>query len=312
MKAHLPAKIGPYRPLTVIGGGAYGTVYSARGPGGALVAVRTLPSWLSEDHDARRRLFDLLDALRTLKHPGLCAVYGAGQDERLSYAVTEVVAGVDLKLLGVKPPGEPDWPWQVARIVADAAEAVGALHRAGQLHEGIKEQNVVVKWDGSIKVMDLGLERIGQTLPLTRTGKVKGRFRHYAPEKLEGSFPSPGRDVWSLGVIAWDLLRGGRLFDAKNDVDTILAITQHDVPPLPPTVPAPLSAIALRCLAEDPRSRFRDAGELALALRHAIALCPFPTDREALARRLRSRYPKELARWRRILDQTSEAAGDDS
>jgi eukaryotic-like serine/threonine-protein kinase len=307
MRKRPPAWLGPYRPLAVIGGGAYGSVYSAQDPSGALVAIRALPSWLVEDASAKRRLFELLDALRRLEHPGLCAVCATGEDDRAAYVVTELVAGIDLKHLGANPSSGPEWPWQVAGVIADAADAVGALHHAGQLHEGIADQNVVIKWDGAVKVMDLGLERIGQTLPMTRTGTVRGRFRYYAPEKLENAPPTPGRDVWSLGVIAWELLSGTKLTSAKNDVDSIVAITSMPVPPLPAHVPAVLASIVLGCLARDPSARFRDASELANALRQAVARSDVAAPRGTLAEKLRFRFRKELVRWRKILAQTGSA-----
>src|SRR4029079_12041272 len=161
----------------------------------------------------------------------------------------------------------------VARIVADAAEGLHAAHELTDAHgepprvvqRHVSPENVFITYDGNVKIMDFGVAVTSQQRHHTEPGTLKGKHSYVAPEVLRGLKPDRRADVWGLGMIAWELLAGRRLFEVENEVDVLRAVIDMEIPKpssIRPGIPAALDDIVLRALHRDPARRFQTAREL--------------------------------------------------
>jgi serine/threonine-protein kinase len=155
--------------------------------------------------------------------------------------------------------------------MAQAADAIGAAHRAGIVHRDVKPANLLVTPDRNIKITDFGIARASDGLGLTGTGQVMGTPQYLSPEQARGGTASPASDVYSLGVVAFECLAGHRPFDAESPVATALAHLNDPVPDLPPGVPADLAGVVRRAMSKEPAQRYADGDALAAALRDPVA-----------------------------------------
>jgi serine/threonine-protein kinase len=176
--------------------------------------------------------------------------------------------------------GQPLDPEVVRDLMAQAADAIGAAHRAGIVHRDLKPANLLVTpRDRKIKITDFGIARASDGLGLTGTGQVMGTPQYLSPEQARGSTATPASDVYSLGVVAFECLTGHRPFDAESPVATALAHLNDPVPDLPANIPADLAAIVRRALSKDPAQRYADGAAFAAALRDpATAVASLPPD----------------------------------
>ena len=139
--------------------------------------------------------------------------------------------------------GRPLDPDVVRDLMAQAADAIGAAHRAGIVHRDVKPANLLVTPERQIKITDFGIARASDGLGLTGTGQVMGTPQYLSPEQARGGTATPASDVYSLGVVAFECLAGHRPFDADSPVATALSHLNDPVPDLPPDVPADLAAV---------------------------------------------------------------------
>ena len=158
--------------------------------------------------------------------------------------------------------GRPLDPEVVRDLMAQAADAIGAAHRAGIVHRDVKPANLLVTPDRQIKITDFGIARASDGLGLTATGQVMGTPQYLSPEQARGATATPASDVYSLGVVAFECLAGHRPFDADSPVATALAHLNDPVPDLPPEVPADLAAVVRRAMAKDAGQRYADGDAL--------------------------------------------------
>jgi serine/threonine-protein kinase len=159
----------------------------------------------------------------------------------------------------------------VRELLAQAADAIGAAHRAGIVHRDVKPANLLVTPDRKIKITDFGIARASDGLGLTGTGQVMGTPQYLAPEQARGQVATPASDVYSLGVVAFECLAGHRPFDADSPVATALAHLNDPVPDLPSSVPSDLAGVVRRAMAKDPAQRYADGEAFAAALRDPTA-----------------------------------------
>ena len=250
-----------------------GEVYCARDSRlGREVAIKVLPPGDARDEQARSRLAREARTASQLNHPNICTIYEVGEAEGLAYIAMERVEGRPLSLL-VGPAG---LPWEtVARYGTQLADALSYAHERGVIHRDLKCANVVVTDDGRIKVLDFGLakrfanfDEAGEALTQTVTmpGIIAGTLQYLAPEILRGGTADPRTDLWSLGVMLYEMAGGTRPFPGATSLELCSAILNNPPEPLPSRVPAGLAAIVERCLAKDPDQRFRQAGEVRAAL----------------------------------------------
>jgi serine/threonine protein kinase len=269
--------IGSYRVLFRLGSGGMGEVWKGQDTRSGLeVAIKVLSPEAVSDSDRMRRFAMEANATSALDHPNILAVYEVGQSEAGPYIVTEYVDGETVRSLLMSG------PLPLARaidIAAQAAEGVANAHGAGVIHRDLKPENLMVRRDGTVKILDFGLAKLlrpGESSGgigvegLTAAGMVIGTAGYLSPEQLRGDKASERSDVFALGVVLYEMATGENPFRRNNAVDTFTAILRDDPPPLDPRlgpVPVELPLAIGKALAKKPEDRYPSARELATDLR---------------------------------------------
>lgn len=257
-----------YRLLKQVASGGMAVVYKAHDLTlNRVVAVKILRENFAEDSGFRARFQNEAQAAANLAHPNIVTVYDFGQDGNRSYIVMEFVEGRDLKsVIRTESPLPLD---RAIDLMAQACAALGYAHRAGLVHCDVKPQNLIVTPDGRLKVTDFGIARaISQSVP-QNVETVWGTPHYFSPEQAAGEVPTPASDVYSLGVVLYEMLSGQLPFDADNHNDLALQHLQDEPPPLTalnPAVPIQIEQIINRVMAKDPAARYRTADQFGRAL----------------------------------------------
>ena len=265
-----PERIGKYEVVGVLGQGGMGVVYRARDPRiGRDVAIKTLTEGFSGEADMLQRFYQEAGHTGNLRHPNIVTVYDFGDEEGLPYIVMEFLDGQPLdKMIRERASLQ-----LVERldIMEQICAALAYAHRQGMIHRDVKPANVIVQRDGLVKLLDFGIARAGQQPAdkgMTRTGTLVGTPAYMAPERLCGD-PFDGRsDIFSTGVVLYQLVTGVLPFDAEYPA-IIHQILQQDPPPLGnylSSYPPHLDQIIARALAKQPMERYGDAAEMAADL----------------------------------------------
>jgi TolB-like protein len=274
--------LGPYEILSPLGAGGMGEVYRARDTRlGREVAIKVLPASFSRDADRLRRFEQEARAASALNHPNILTIHDLGTQDGAPYAVAELLEGETLRerlAAGPLPARE------AVGLAVALAQGLAAAHEKGIVHRDIKPENLFVTRDGRLKILDFGLARIaaGQpsatsapTAPGTEPGMVLGTASYMSPEQVRGQ-PSDARsDIFSFGVVLYEMLSGRRPFRGDSPVETMNAILRDDPPSLEAEgdVSAALERILRRCLEKSAERRFQNARDLAFAL-ESIAMVP--------------------------------------
>ena len=257
-----------YRVLAQIAGGGMAVVYKAHDTVlNRVVAVKVLRDTFAQDVDFRARFQREAQAAANLTHPNIVTVYDYGQDGPQSYIVMEYIEGRDLKTV-IR--GEGPLPLDRATdLMVQACAALGAAHRAGLVHCDVKPQNILVTNDGRVKVTDFGIARAMSASVPQNVETVWGTPHYFSPEQAAGDPPTPASDVYSLGVVLYEMLAGRVPFDAPDHTALALQHMQDQPPPLTalnPAVPIQIEQIVNKALAKDPANRYRTADQLGRAL----------------------------------------------
>lgn len=257
-----------YEILAKIGGGGMGVVYSARDRRlGRLVALKFLPPQWSHDEAAKQRFIREAQAASATDHPNICTIHDieSTADGRLFI----VMAHYDGKTLKQMLDAGPLDVTAAVEIAAQAAEGVAKAHAHGVIHRDIKPGNVMVCGD-CVKILDFGLAKFATALQLTMEGSTLGTAAYMSPEQVRGEETDARSDVWSLGVVLYEMLAGHPPFRGGYAEAVAYAIRHEPPPPLRgvrPEVPEALEQIVFRALHKDAAVRYQDARELARALR---------------------------------------------
>ena len=265
-------RLGPYEIVAPIGAGGMGEVYRARDARlGRDVALKLLPAEFSADPARLARFEHEARAAGSLDHPGIVAVHDIGVHDGLHYIVSELVDGRTFRALLVEGP----LPLRkAADLAAQIAATVAAAHAAGIVHRDLKPENIMVTRDGRAKVLDFGLARhvvsadqSTTVTALTNPGMVVGTVGYMSPEQVRGESVGHPSDIFSFGLILYEMLCGRRAFQRDTAAETMTAILRDDPPELPGTITAGLRSIVEHCLEREAAGRFQSAKDLAFALR---------------------------------------------
>ncbi|MCZ7649649.1 MAG: serine/threonine protein kinase [Thermoanaerobaculia bacterium] len=273
-----PAQVGRYRIVEEIGRGAMGAVFRAHDPQlDREVAVKVISASLAGESlpggEAEARFLREARLTARLRHPGIVAVHDAGREGPDLYLVMELVEGESLAARlarGAYPAGA-----EALEIVAQAADALAVAHAAGVIHRDMKPGNLLLAPDGRVKVGDFGVAKaIGESTELTRTGMLVGSPAYMAPEQIKGEILDGRADLFSLGVVLYELLLRRRPFPADTVTTLVYQILHQDPlsdPAIAATLPAAQAELLQWCLAKDPAARIPDARTLATRARALAA-----------------------------------------
>jgi eukaryotic-like serine/threonine-protein kinase len=274
----LGKQISHYQILTLLGAGGMGRVYLAQDTRlQRKVALKLLPSQYTQEVERVRRFRTEAQAASALNHPNILTIYDVGEAAGTHFMATEYVEGQTLRQLLQRGPLPPA---QVSDIGLQLADALSAAHAAGIVHRDIKPENLMLRPDGLVKVLDFGLAKLTETshpqaeVPpaelLTEPGKVLGTISYMSPEQALGQLLDQRTDIFSLGVVLYELLAGVQPFKGDSEAATYNAILNHTPPPLARTVanvPSEFAAIIECALEKDRDLRYQTAADLRAALK---------------------------------------------
>jgi|HubBroStandDraft_5_1064220.scaffolds.fasta_scaffold13949_3 beta-lactam-binding protein with PASTA domain/predicted Ser/Thr protein kinase len=258
---------GRYRVISRLGSGGMADVYLAQDQLlGREVAVKVLHHHFAEDHEFVERFRREASSAAALSHPNIVGIFDRGEWNGTYYIAMEYVAGRSLKTI-VREQG-PLEPAIAIDIVIQILRAARSAHRRGVIHRDLKPHNVILDEEGRARVTDFGIARAGAS-DMTLTGSIMGTAQYLSPEQAQGFSVSAASDLYSIGVILYELLTGVVPFEGETAV--AIAFKQVSAEPRPPSelnpaLPPSLDAVVLRALAKDPAQRYADADELIAAL----------------------------------------------
>lgn len=270
-------QIGRYEIRSKIGEGGMGEVYSALDQElDRSVAIKLLPYEFTADEDRRNRFRQEAKVVSALNHPNIITIFEIGEDEHGSYLATELVEGKTLREV-LKT--ESLTLTRMLKIIEQTANALVAAHQAHIIHRDIKPENIMVRQDSIVKVLDFGLakskfafgeaDEANKTLP----GTVMGSARYMSPEQARGHEVDERTDIWSLGVVLYEMLMGSAPFDGETTADTIAAVVYKEPVPLSdhlPNIPPELNRIVRKALQKDREERYQSVKDFALDVRELL------------------------------------------
>ena len=266
---------GRYQVLEHLGTGGMAEVYCAHDVKlERKVALKLLHDRFAADEEFVERFRREASSAAGLQHQHVVSVYDSGTSDGTPYIAMEYVAGRTLKEL-VRD-GGPLKPAQAIDLTLQILRAARFAHRRGVIHRDFKPQNVMVDDEGRAKVTDFGIARAGAS-DMTQTGSIMGTAQYLSPEQAQGHAVNARSDLYSIGVILYELLTGSVPFDAESAVTVALKqVSETPIAPRRrnPNVPPELERIVLRALAKDPADRFADADEFTAALQAAASRIP--------------------------------------
>jgi eukaryotic-like serine/threonine-protein kinase len=279
LNGQAPASLGRYKILKELGRGAMGLVYLGKDPTiQRFVAIKTMrldqidePEKLQE---VKTRFFREAESAGRLSHPNIVTIYDAGEEKELGYIAMELVEGKSLKEWSRKPNLMP--LADLVQILASVADALDYAHQQGVVHRDIKPANIMITKDRLVKVMDFGIAKMASTSK-TQTDVVLGTPTYMSPEQIAGKKVDGRSDVFSLGVVLFELLTGQPPFTADNLSALLFAIAHNPHPELQTLrqdLPPMFQEVLNRALQKDLPQRYRRAGEFAQDLRaclHSLA-----------------------------------------
>jgi WD40 repeat protein len=276
------ARLGPYEIRSALGAGGMGEVYRARDIRlDRDVAIKILPEAFGADAERVARFQREAKVLASLNHPHIAAIYGLEDAEGVTALVMELVEGEDLALRLERGALPLDEALPIAKQIAEALEAA---HEQGIIHRDLKPANIILRSDGTVKVLDFGLAKALEPLTvsggnvmasptitspaLTQIGIILGTAAYMSPEQGKGRQADKRSDVWAFGAVLYEILSGQRAFKGDDISDTLAAVLRQDIDwhALPAHVPSPVRGLIARCLDRDVRRRLRDIGEARIVL----------------------------------------------
>jgi serine/threonine protein kinase len=265
------SKLGRYEIVAELGKGAMGVVYKATDPMlNRVVAIKTINMSLDQGEMAEyeARFYQEARAAGGLNHPNIVTIYDIGKSGNVAYMAMEVLEGRELRALMM--PGRPQPVAQAVDIAIQVAEGLGYAHHHEVVHRDIKPANIMIVRGGLVKITDFGIARMRSAEVQTQSGVLLGSPRYMSPEQVLGKRAEPRSDLFSLGVILYEMLTGKTPFTGE-DINSMMFQILNLTPPAPssmnPQVPEMLDLIVARALAKSPDQRYQDAHALAADLK---------------------------------------------
>ena len=301
MALEVGSRLGHYDVTALIGEGGMGQVYQATDTKlKRQVALKILPEAFSADPERLARFQREAEVLASLNHPNIAAIHGLEESEGIRALVLELVEGPTLADRIKRGPIPLDEALPIAKQIAEALEAA---HEAGVIHRDLKPANIKVREDGTVKVLDFGLAKALDPSPTgdpsqsptltaaaTQMGVIMGTEAYMSPEQAKGRVADKRADIWSFGVVLFEMLTGKRAFGGETVSETLADVMKSDPKwdVLSPDLPSKLANVIHRCLEKDPHRRVRDIGDVRLAM-EGVFETTFSSASEPLAwSRLRS------------------------
>jgi serine/threonine protein kinase len=267
MASNIPAKVGKYDVIDLIGRGGMGVVYKAVDPHlDRQVAIKMMTGGFTDNPDLLKRFFREAQSLGSLQHPNIVTVYDLGDFNGNPYMVMEYMEGEGLD--SVLANRRQLSLLEKTNIIIQVCHGLSYAHGRGIVHRDIKPANIMVGKDGGIKLFDFGIAHIGDH-SVTKTGQIVGTLSYMSPEQVNGKPVDARTDLFSTGVVLYQLFTNHLPFEGESTATTLLKIIYDPPPPLKnflSSYPPELEAILLRALAKDREERYHSADEFALDL----------------------------------------------
>lgn len=253
-----------YEVLSYIGGGGMSRVYLAHDIIlGRDVAIKVLNYDFSNEEELRRRFRREALSATSLTHPNIVDIFDVGEDENIHYLVMEYIEGKTLKeFIAQKGPLTPE---EALPIMQQLVSAISNAHDNGIIHRDIKPQNVLMDREGNVKITDFGIAMALSSTMHTKTNSVLGTVHYLSPEQARGSLITKKSDIYSLGIVFYELLTGELPFTGESAVSIVLKHLQEETPSvrdLFPSIPQSVENVILKATAKDTYARYRSADEM--------------------------------------------------
>jgi len=304
---------GNYQLLKRLATGGMAQIFLAR-PKGAegfnelLVVKRILPH-LAENDDFVRMFLDEARIAARLNHPNIVQIYDLGSQADSYFIAMEYIHGEDVRRVWKRADGQgKTFPIElVCWVVAEACSGLDHAHKKldlhgkplGIVHRDVSPQNILMTFDGRVKVVDFGIAKAADQATVTKSGVLKGKYSYMSPEQAAGRKLDARSDIFALGVVLYELLTGTRLFKRNNEIQTLNAVTACKVQPpseVNSRLPRDLDALVLKALSKNPEERYQDAQAMHDALKAWLETRPRRASSAELAAFMREVYAERLAR----------------
>lgn len=308
-----PYPFGPYQLLEKIGQGGMAEIFRAKQQGAQdfvkEVAIKRILSSLASNEDFVTQFLDEARIAGSLSHPNIVQIFNVGQVENAYYIAMEYVHGRHLgQVIRSSIESQQLFPIHVAASIAkEVAQALSFAHSARDsmgtplniIHRDISPQNILVDFHGSVKLTDFGIAKAANKLFQTTAGVIKGKFSYLAPEQLIGKPASPASDLFSLGIVFWEMLSGRRLFQGESDIKTIQMVQACEIPPITQfrsDLPSDLDDILRNLLASSPQYRYQEASMLVQDLSYFLNNNGYSEGPSQISNFMGSLYPEHFPR----------------
>ena len=315
---------GKYQLIKRLAMGGMARIYLARqrGPEGVekqVVVKRILPH-LAENEDFVRMFLDEARIAARLNHPNIVQIFDLGAQDDSFFIAMEYIHGEDLRRVWKKADraGTPIPVPLVCRIITEACAGLDYAHKRtdgngkplGIVHRDISPQNILLTFEGRVKVVDFGIAKAADQATVTRSGVLKGKYSYMSPEQAAGQKVDCRSDIFALGVVLYELLTCNRLFKRPSDMATLQAVGECDIPPpsqVNPRVPKDLDALVMKALTRRPEERYAEAVQLQRALEEWLVGHPASSSAH-VAEFMKNLYAARLAEEARLGDVLVEEA----
>ena len=262
-----------YEIIEKVGNGGMATVYRAEDK--VLkrnVAVKVLKDEFTTDEEFIKRFEIEAQSAARLTHPNIVSIYDVGSEDNLYYIVMELIRGKTLKEIIVEERGPLPWKWSV-NVAIQIASALEMAHKNNIIHRDIKPHNIIITEDGIAKVTDFGIAKAVSNSTITAFGTTIGSVHYFSPEHARGGFTDAKSDLYSLGVVMYEMVTGRVPFDADTPVSVALKHMQEEPEEpieLNPNLPSAVNRIIMKALKKDTTLRYQSATDMLADLRQAL------------------------------------------